>query len=253
MPPSVITGGLAVALMFSLTHSAARLEDSAAPVLSCEARHPSDELLDLVVSLLTGGGATAHGWIEEDVRLIKLPEGVYHWTATHPEWEGPVSAYAIDDGTRLILIDPIAVPDDVRAQFGSREVVTVLTNTWHERDAAVLGFPVWAPAPDRPEDQLVPATRYAIGDSLFGLEAYPGREGQLDLVLWSERIRAVITGDTLVDLRNGLEIPAGWLPEGVTVDQVATGLRPLLDKPVEFVLPTHGEPADRAALERALA
>jgi hypothetical protein len=30
-------------------------------------------------------------------------------------------------------------------------------------------------------------------------------------------------------------------------------LRPLLDKPVEFVLPTHGEPADRAALERALA
>jgi glyoxylase-like metal-dependent hydrolase (beta-lactamase superfamily II) len=71
-------------------------------------------------------------------------------------------------------------------------------------------------------------------------------------VLWSERIRAVITGDTLIDLGNGLEIPASWLPEGVTVEQVATELRPLLDKPVKFVLPTHGEPADRAALERAL-
>jgi len=104
-----------------------------------------------------------------------------------------------------------------------------------------------------PEDQLVPATRYAIGDSMFGMEAYPGREGQLDLVLWSERIRAVIAGDTLVNLGNGLEIPASWLPEGVTVEQVAVGLRPLLDKPVEMVLPTHGEPADRAALERALA
>jgi hypothetical protein len=182
-----------------------------------------------------------------------LPEGVYHWTATHPEWEGPVSAYAIDDGERLILIDPIAVPDDVRALFGSREVFTVLTSTWHERDAASLGFPVWAPAPDRPVDQLVPATRYAIGDSLFGMEAYPGREGQLDLVLWNQRIRAVIAGDTLINLSNGLEIPASWLPEGVTVEQVATGLRPLLNKPVEFVLPTHGEPADRAALERALA
>ena len=182
-----------------------------------------------------------------------LPEGVHHWTATHPEWEGPVSAYAIDDGARLVLIDPIAVPDDVRALFGSREVVTVLTSTWHERDAASLGFPVWAPAPDRPEDQLVPATRYAIGDSVFGFEAYPGREGQLDLVLWSERIRAVIAGDTLIDLGNGLEIPASWLPEGVTVEQVATGLRPLLDKPVELVLPTHGEPAGREALERALA
>ena len=112
-----------------------------------------------------------------------------------------------------------------------------------------LGTRCWR----HPEGQLVPATRYAIGDSLFGLEAYPGREGQLDLVLWSERIRAVIAGDTLINLSNGLEIPASWLPEGVTVKQVATGLRPLLDKPVEFVLPTHGDPADRAALERALA
>ena len=164
-----------------------------------------------------------------------------------------MSAYAIDDGQRLILLDPIAVPDEVRVLFPSRDVVTVLTSTWHERDAASLGFPVWAPTPDRPEDQLVPATRYAIGDLLFGLEAYPGREGQLDLVLWCERIRAVIAGDTLIDLGNGLEIPANWLPEGVTVEQVAAGLKPLLDKPVEFVLATHGGPTDRAALERALA
>ena len=58
---------------------------------------------------------------------------------------------------------------------------------------------------------------------------------------------------TLIDLGNGLEIPASWLPEGVTVEQVAAGLRPLLDKEVRVVLPTHGQPADRAALERALA
>jgi len=167
--------------------------------------------------------------------------------------EGPVSAYAIDDGERLVLIDPIAVPDEVRALFGSREVVTVLTSTWHERDAAALGFPVWAPAPDRPEDQLVPATRYAIGDTIFGLEAWPGREGELDLVLWSERLGAVIAGDTLIDLGDGLEIRERWMPEGVTVEQVANGLRPLLDRPVQHVLPTHGEPTDRSALERALA
>ena len=69
MPPSVITGGLAVALMFSLTHSAARprtglsglvLADRhgaatlAAPE-SCvanKAGDSSDEFLDLVVPLL---------------------------------------------------------------------------------------------------------------------------------------------------------------------------------------------------------
>jgi hypothetical protein len=182
-----------------------------------------------------------------------LPEGVHHWTAAHPDWEGPVSAYAIDDGEQLILLDPIAVPADVRALFDSREVVTVLTCTWHERDAASLGFPVWAPAPDRPEDQLVAATRYAIGDTLLGMQVYPGREGQLDLVLWNERIGAVIAGDTLIDLGKGLEIAQTWLPEGVTVEQVAESLRPLLEKPVAVVLPTHGAPTDRAALERALA
>lgn len=182
-----------------------------------------------------------------------LPAGVHHWTGTHPEWDGPVSAYAIDDGERLVLIDPIDVPDDVRALFDARDVVTVLTCAWHERDAAKLGFPVWCPAPDRPEDQLVPATRYAIGDTVFGMEAYPGREGELDLVLWHEGLRAVIAGDTLINLGRGLVIEEKWLPKGVTVEQVAAGLRPLLEKPVEHVLPTHGEPTDRAALERALA
>ena len=58
---------------------------------------------------------------------------------------------------------------------------------------------------------------------------------------------------TWSDLGSGLEISASWLPEGATVEQVAAGLRPLLDLPVEFVLPTHGDPTDRAALERALA
>jgi hypothetical protein len=38
----------------------------------------------------------------------------------------------------------------------------------------------------------------------------------------------------------------------VTRDDVAQRLRPLLDLPVELVLPAHGEPQDRAALERAL-
>jgi hypothetical protein len=38
----------------------------------------------------------------------------------------------------------------------------------------------------------------------------------------------------------------------VTPEQVTEGLRPLLERPVEHVLATHGGPRDRAALERAL-
>ena len=54
------------------------------------------------------------------------------------------------------------------------------------------------------------------------------------------------------DVGPSLEIPVEWLPEGTTREQVADGLRPLLQLPVDVVLATHGGPTDRAALERAL-
>lgn len=43
-----------------------------------------------------------------------------------------------------------------------------------------------------------------------------------------------------------------WLRGGVTRRQVLDGLRPLLARPVEVVLPAHGPPSHRAALEQAL-
>jgi glyoxylase-like metal-dependent hydrolase (beta-lactamase superfamily II) len=93
---------------------------------------------------------------------------------------------------------------------------------------------------------------YSAGDRLpIGIEAFPGREHN-DLVLWIQSVGAVISGDTLVDFGRGLEIPAEWLRDGVTRKQVVDGLRPLLALPVELVLPAHGAPTDRAALERAL-
>jgi hypothetical protein len=45
--------------------------------------------------------------------------GVWHWEARHPEWNerqwwGPlVSSYAIDDGARLVLFDPLAPPAEI--------------------------------------------------------------------------------------------------------------------------------------------
>jgi hypothetical protein len=38
----------------------------------------------------------------------------------------------------------------------------------------------------------------------------------------------------------------------VTHEEIRERLRPLLDLPIELVLPTHGAPTDRPALERAL-
>jgi hypothetical protein len=70
-------------------------------------------------------------------------------------------------------------------------------------------------------------------------------------VLWVNRVGAVISGDTLIDFGQGFELN-DYLRGGVTREEVAERLRPLLERPVEVVLSAHGAPTDRAALERAL-
>ena len=221
--------------------------------------------------------------------MNELRPGLWHWQAPHPEWTPDqwwpqaVSSYALDDGARLILFDPLAVPEEILELAAEREPVVVLTAPWHERDARSLverfGAPVFAPPPDTADDlvrkyditqEQIPegwhspdlewllvenggeAHLYAAGDRLsIGLEAFPGRSHN-DLVLWSERLGAVVAGDSLVDFGRGFEVPREVLHHGVTREQVVEDLQPLLRLPVEVVLPAHGEPTDGAALERAL-
>jgi glyoxylase-like metal-dependent hydrolase (beta-lactamase superfamily II) len=175
-----------------------------------------------------------------------------------------VSSYAIDTGDQVLLFDPLAVPKEILELAADRRAAIVLTSPWHERDArslvAQFGMPVFVPPPDEGSPDVawlqaehgVEWHQFSAGDRLpFGVEAFPGREPN-DVVLWVESHQAVIAGDTLVDFGQGLEIPPEWLPDDLTPEQVAEGLRPLLERPVEHVLPTHGGPCDRAALERAL-
>ena len=220
--------------------------------------------------------------------MREVETGVWHWEAPHPDWAGPenealrlrlaamvetpneaargvVSSYAIRTNERLLLFDPLAVPREIEEVAAGRDQVVVLTCPWHERDTRNLverfGVPVFTPRPDEatPDvawllgDDRSDAHLYTAGERLrVGVEALPGRLPN-DVVLWVESRCAVIAGDTLVDFGQGLEIPVEWLPEGVTREQVAEGLRPLLELPVEVVLATHGGPTGKTALERALA
>jgi hypothetical protein len=181
---------------------------------------------------------------------MKLRPGLWHWQAPHPDWTPDerwpqeVSSYAIDDGARLLLFDPLSVPSEILKLAGDREPVVVLTAPWHERDTQSLverlGVPVFVPPPDTADDlvrkyAITPeqaaggspdlawllagdggeAHLYAAGDRLpIGIEAFLGREHN-DLVLWMESVGAVIPGDTLVDFGRGLEINE-WLRGGVT-------------------------------------
>jgi glyoxylase-like metal-dependent hydrolase (beta-lactamase superfamily II) len=193
--------------------------------------------------------------------------GVWHWQVPHPEWEPGndgrdwpekrVSSYATDDGERLLLFDPLAAPSEIEELAAERETAIVLTCSWHVRDAPALaerfGWPIHVPprgdAPDPVSGEV-----FEAGDRLsVGVKAVLGMEPN-DLLLWVESHRALVAGDTLLDRGDGLVFPLEWADRGTgeAPEDMLERLRAVLELPVEIVLPTHGPPSDRAALERAL-
>lgn len=209
--------------------------------------------------------------------MRELRPGVWHWRSAHPDWNEEqwwpelVSSYAIELGRDLVLFDPLSVPAGLR----ERASVVILTAPHHERDSRLLGLPVHTAPADTWQDWVekfgVDPERVRgmesedlawlrAGEGLghfhgpgrwpFGIHAYAGRENN-DLIFWIPAIRAIVTGDTLSDFGTGLDIQLGGRTH-VARAEVASRLRPLLDLPVELVLPAHGEPADRATLERVL-
>jgi glyoxylase-like metal-dependent hydrolase (beta-lactamase superfamily II) len=184
----------------------------------------------------------------------EVATGVWQWRAAHPEWEPGqawdqmVSSYAVDTGQHVLLFDPLDVPAELR----TRASAVVLTCPWHRRDAPHLGLPIYVPPPDPPDPDPVRGEVFRAGDTLpFGVRAFEGFEPN-DLVLYVESRHAVVVGDTLIERGNGLELHREWPVQAVGPAEVADRLRPLLDLPVDVVLPTHADPGDRAALERAL-
>jgi hypothetical protein len=151
--------------------------------------------------------------------MRELRPGLWHWEAPHPQWGasepwGPeVSSYAIDDGERLLLFDPLAVPNALEELAADREAAVVLTNPWHERDSRhlveQLSVPVYTPLPDTAEylmrtygltaeqagdgspdvvwllkEGIGEARLYEAGDRLdVGVDALPGQKPN-DTVLW---------------------------------------------------------------------
>src|SRR4051794_34525787 len=86
--------------------------------------------------------------------MQELRPGIWHWQSPHPDWGEDewwpelVSSYAIELGGELLLIDPLAVPDELRA----RATAVLLTAPYHERDARKLGLPVHTPPADTWQD-----------------------------------------------------------------------------------------------------
>jgi glyoxylase-like metal-dependent hydrolase (beta-lactamase superfamily II) len=215
------------------------------------------------------------------MRVEQLRPHLWRWTAPHPDWrpehaddgqgwEREVASAAVVRDDEFVLVDPQAPADEAdRETFWSavdRDVShhgaphVVLTVAWHRRSADEVaaryeGTRVWA---YRGEAEGGPVTdAYDVGTELpGGLRAFDAHWAP-EAVLWSPEHRALLTGDVLLGGGSaGLRLlPESWVPEGMTRADVAAALEPLLELPVEIVLPAHGDPvlADgAAALERAL-
>jgi hypothetical protein len=173
--------------------------------------------------------------------MRELRPGVWHWQSPRPAWGERwcwpelVSSYGIEVGDEFLLFDPLCVPDQLR----ERATAVVLTAPYHESDDLA-----WLRLGDG-EGHV-----HGPGPWPFGISAYAGREDN-DLILWLPSINAIVTGDSLSDFGAGLDIQLG-ARKHVTREDVLRRIRSLLELPVELVLPAHGKPQDRAALERVL-
>ncbi len=212
------------------------------------------------------------------MELDQLRPGLWRWTTPHPdwrpdeEWDRDVGSVAVVSDDAFVLVDPLApsdeadrerfwraVDDDV-AHHGPPHVV--LTVPWHRRSTDEVldrydDARLWVHRPGA-GDARRHTDIFDAGDALpAGLTPIDGRwEGEA--LLWIPAHRALVSGDVLLGgADGGLRMcPDSWLPEDLTPAALRDALQPLLDLPVELVLPAHGEPVlqdGRAALERALA
>jgi glyoxylase-like metal-dependent hydrolase (beta-lactamase superfamily II) len=201
--------------------------------------------------------------------MEQLRPGLWTWTTHHPDWTpddggpegwGPeVRSYALDAGDSLVLFDPLVEPARVERLADGRPVVVILTCYWHGRSARelaeTLDAVIHAPATDAPDVGMT-VTSYGLGDELPGdVEAQPAAYPE-EVTLWVPSHRAFVIGDAFVGGERGFRVqPDSWVGEGVTPQALREQLRPLLERPVELLLPTHGNPVTEDApgtLRRAL-
>ena len=205
---------------------------------------------------------------------VKVAPKLWRWVAHHVEWKEEVGCVAIEADDGLALVDPLLPGeagegpwwrslDDAVQKHGSPAVI--LTVHWHQRSACeiVARYPGARLHADRAgAGDLGCAITHPIrhGDRLLGgLEAI-GTDRAGEFILWHPTTGTLIPGDVILGGRaGGLALcPANWLPKGVSLEELARTLSPLLDLPVKRVLVSHREPVVdrardqlRAAIERA--
>jgi glyoxylase-like metal-dependent hydrolase (beta-lactamase superfamily II) len=200
----------------------------------------------------------------EEIRDVA--DGLWIWRVRHPkwhpeaDWEPVVTSTCVASRGEVVLIDPLAPPDEAETFWEKLEqtpptrLAILLPD--HVRDVDVFARRYRIPAhgpylfwrDDVPETDLIPVDPGAhLPGGLLAL--YDGR-GRKETPLWLPEQRALVFGDALTERGGELRVWATpWHEE-----RVLPALRSMLELPFEHAIISHGEPVhDRAAFERALA
>jgi glyoxylase-like metal-dependent hydrolase (beta-lactamase superfamily II) len=187
------------------------------------------------------------------VTTSELAEGLWRWTAPHPDWregadwEQEVGCTYYEAASTTVLIDPLVPPErerffealDKDVERRGLPVSILLTCEWHSRS----------------RDELAERYAAATGDPADDVVALPFPIAE-ETMYWLPERRALVTGDALLgDGGGGLTVcPDSWLDDGAP-EVLRRELRSLLDLPIELVLVSHGQPVPmggRDAIEEAL-
>ena len=199
------------------------------------------------------------------MEVERIREGLWRWTAPHPDWKGSDDADVLweqdvgclyyEGPEAVVLVDPLVPADDAErfwealdrdVERAGRPVVVLRTVHWHQRsiDEVVARYPDARFA--NAESDPLPA----------GVEALAAAKDEM--IFWIPEHGALVPGDVLLGTDDGgvRPCPDSWLPEGTTGQDLRDSLRPLLELPIELVLLSHGRPVlanGREALAKALA
>jgi hypothetical protein len=191
------------------------------------------------------------------MEVTELRPGLYRWTAPHPDyepdpepdspadWPEQVGCVTYQAPEALVLIDPL-VPEELWPALDrlaeGRPVVVLTTIAFHSRsgDAVVKRYDASARLPRGVEMIRIPRAGEAM--------------------VWIPEHAALVPGDRILGGQEGglRACPNSWLgylPSGITGEELREAQRPLLQLPIELVLVSHGDPVlsgGRDELERAL-
>jgi glyoxylase-like metal-dependent hydrolase (beta-lactamase superfamily II) len=194
--------------------------------------------------------------------LEALADGLWRWTARHPEWHprmefgAEVACWLVHEGGGTVLVDPLLPDEELLAELDELirgEVAIAITVPYHARDAATAarrwgGTIFGHAAVARRLPAGAPFRAVAPGDELpLGMSVHrignPRRHEQP--VLLPGR-RALAFGDTVVGVDGGLRV---WVERRADErlvrwyrERLVPSLEPLLQLPVDHVLVTHGDP-----------